>query len=108
MQPAPAVVNPGTENVDPVAVRQTLACTKLTPLMYGETVPAEPVTTEGRACEEPRSRRVSSPVMMLKGRPEESSTIGAIVKSPRKRLTKPSPDFPAGLWKTALVTQRWR
>src|SRR5215472_14445045 len=77
--------------------------------MKAEVVPpAPPAATEGRAWDAPRSRRVSSPVITLNGRPEESSTIGESVKSPKKRLKTLSPDLALPDWNTALVTQRWR
>src|SRR5579859_75347 len=99
----------GTVNEAPLLSRQVLAGTKTTPGMNVEAVPAVPLgATEGRACEAPRSKRVSSPVMTLYGLPEENSTMGESVKSPKKRLKAPSPDLPLGDWKTALVTQRWR
>src|SRR5581483_3442453 len=87
--------------------RHALATPKVTPGMNGEVV-VPPLPTDGRAWEAPRSRRVSSPVITLNGRPEETSTIGAKVKSPMKCFQAPSPDLALPVWKTALVTQRWR
>ncbi len=47
------------------------------------------------------------PVMMLNGRPEATSRIGAKVQLLKKRLAKPEPEsFP--LWYTPLNTKRWR
>jgi hypothetical protein len=93
----------------PLPFKHTFAGTKTTPGMNAEVVPVVPLAaTEGRACDAPRSSRVSSPVMTLNGRPEESSTIGESVKSPTKCLKIPSPDLALPDWKTALVTQRWR
>ena len=53
---------PGTLKVVNELVRHTLAGAKEKPGMNGEVVPPP---TEGRACEAPKSSRVSSPVMML-------------------------------------------
>src|SRR5260370_19474803 len=95
----------GTVNVVPSLLRHTLAGPKVTPGMKGDDV-APP--TEGRACDAPRSRRVSVPVITLKGRPEENSTMGEREKLAMRCLKKPSPDFAPDDWKTALFTQRWR
>src|SRR5258708_31988865 len=95
----------GTWNVVPSLLRQTLAGPKVTPGMKDEVVPPP---TEGRACDAPKSRRVSVPVMTLKGRPEENSTMGERVKSAARCLKKPSPNLAAADSKTALFTQRWR
>src|SRR5712691_5214818 len=89
LQPAGGATR-GTVNVVPSLLRQTLAGPKVTPGMKGDDV-APP--TEGRACEAPKSRRVSVPVMTLKGRPEEYSMMGARVKLPMRCLKKPSPDL---------------
>src|SRR5208282_5571027 len=67
-----------------------------------------PPEMEGRAWDAPRSRRVSSPLMTLKGLPEETSMIGDRVKSAIRCFQKLSPPLAGELWKTALVTQRWR
>src|SRR5258708_6099121 len=104
MQPAGGETR-GTWNFVPSLLRQTLAGPKVTPGMKGEEV-APP--TEGRACDAPKSRRVSVAVMTLKGRPEENSTIGDRVKSAMRCLKKPSPDLAPAAWNTALFTQRWR
>src|SRR5262249_20629180 len=69
-QPAGGVKN-GTVKGVPALVRQTSATPNCVPEMNGEVVPLE--TTEGRAWEAPRSRRVSVPVMTLNGRPEDTS-----------------------------------
>ena len=90
---------------EPLFVRQTFASPNVTPGRKGDIV-APP--TDGRACEAPRSRRVSSAVMTLNGLPEENSTMGESVKSPMKCWKNPSPDLALPDWKTALVTQRWR
>src|SRR5712672_3530060 len=92
LQPAPRVVKGGTLKVLPLFVRQLFATPKTTPGMKGDVVPVVP-PTEGRACEAPRSRRVSVPVMTLYGRPEENSTSGDTVKSAMKCFKKPSPDL---------------
>src|SRR4029077_16872747 len=73
--------------------------------MYGEAV-APPAA--GRSWEAPRSSRVSDPVITLKGRPEDNSISGAIVKLLRKACMNPSPCVCGEVWKTPLVTQRWR
>src|SRR5260370_35559090 len=78
----------GTVNDVPLLLRHTFAGPKVTPGMKGEVV-APP--TEGRACDAPKSRRVSGPVMTLKGRPEENSTMGEREKSAMRCLNKPSP-----------------
>ena len=106
-QPAGGAMN-GTVKALPLLVKQTFAGTKTTPGMNVEVVPLPLAVMEGRAWDAPRSRRVSSPVMTLNGRPEENSTMGESVKSPKKRLKNPSPDLPLGDCRTALVTQRWR
>ena len=54
-------------------------------------------TTDGRAWEAPRSKRVSVPVITLKGLPEESSMIGATVKPPTKCFQALSPPLPAAV-----------
>src|SRR5947208_6157480 len=89
-------------------IKQTFEGTKTTPGMNVEVVPLPLAVMEGRAWEAPRSSRVSSPVMTLNGRPEENSTMGESVKSPKKCFKAPSPDLALPDWKTALVTQRWR
>src|SRR5215469_3797584 len=54
--------------------------------------PAVPAgTMEGRSLLAPRSSRVSSPVMISYGRPEETSMSGATVQLLKNALTKPSP-----------------
>src|SRR5215813_1308555 len=75
--------------------------------MNGEVVPPV-LTTDGRACEAPKSSRVSVPVITLKGRPDETSMSGANVKPLRKCRQALSPLLPAPVVKTALVTQRCR
>ena len=100
-------VKGGTENVEPLLVRQILAGAKCTPGIKGEVVPPLE-TTDGRAWEAPRSKRVSVPVRTLNGRPEETSMIGASVKFPMKCFHGLSPTLPDVVWKTPLVTQRWR
>src|SRR5882724_12054898 len=100
-------VTPGTMVVKglPPLSTQTFAGPKVAPGMNGDwALPP----TDGRSWEALRSRRVSPATMMLKGRPEETSTMGERLKSPIRYLKKPSPDLAEGLWKTALVTQRWR
>src|SRR5208282_6453226 len=98
MHPAPAVVNPGTANGAPLSVKHTFARTKVTPGMYGDVVPpVAALPTDGRACEAPRSSRVSSPVMTLNGRPEATSIIGEMVMSSPRRLKKLWPWAPAGV-----------
>src|ERR1700736_6990516 len=86
-QPASGLM-PGTLKVVKELVRHTFAGEKEKPGMNGEVVPPP---TEGRACEAPKSRRVSVPVMTLKGRPEETSPMGTMVMPPRKCRAKPSP-----------------
>src|SRR5262249_47761732 len=73
----------------------------------GEIVPPL-VSNEGRASEAPRSSRVSSLVMILNGRPEETSMIGATVNPLMKWAHALLPLFEAPVLNTALVTQRWR
>src|ERR1700674_1848721 len=109
VQPSGGVI-PGTVKGWPALVRQTVGGPKTTPGIKGEVVaPGAPATErEGRIWDAPRSRRVSSPVMTLKGLPEESSTSGARVKSLKKLCTKESPPLCGEVWKTPLVTQRWR
>src|SRR2546427_5563270 len=104
LQPAGGETS-GTWNGVPSLLRHTLAGPRVTPGMKGEVVPPP---TEGRACDAPKSSRVSVPVMTLKGRPEENSTMGDRLKSPKRYLKKPSPCLALPDWKTALFTQRWR
>src|SRR5262245_12307207 len=106
MQPAGGVKN-GTVKGSPEFVRQTSATPNCTPEMNGDVVPPL-LTTEGRAWDAPRSSRVSSPVITLKGRPDETSISGAKVKPPMKCRQALSPLFGAPVIKTALVTQRCR
>jgi len=96
---------PGTVKGFPPLSKQIFATPKVTPGMKGEDVPPP---TEGRACEAPKSRRVSVAVMTLKGRPEENSMIGESVNPLMKCLKKLSLDAEVPDCKTALVTQRWR
>src|ERR1700687_584975 len=96
---------PGTVKSAPEFVLHEVAVVKVKPGMNGEEV-APP--TEGRACEAPRSRRASLPVMTLNGLPEETSMSGATVKPLASHFNVPSPRVARGDRKTALVTQRWR
>src|SRR6266568_659659 len=106
VQPAGGATS-GTVKLAPLLSWQTLAGTNTTPGMNVEVVPVVPLgAMEGRACDAPKSKRVSSPVMTLNGRPEENSTMGESVKSPKKCFKAPSPDLALPDWKTALVTQR--
>lgn len=69
-------------------VRQTVGRPKLAPGMNGEAV-APP--RSGRTPSELNNKRRSSPVMTLKGLPEETSTSGARVKSLKKLCANESP-----------------
>src|SRR5207245_6619460 len=69
LQPAPAVVMPGMLNVEPLFVRQTFATPNVTPGMKGDVVRPQ---TVGRAWDATTSRRVSCPVMTVKGWREEN------------------------------------
>src|SRR5215471_2123846 len=73
--------------------------------MYGElTAPPR----EGRPPLAEKSSRKSVPVTTVKGFPEDTSTIGARVKS-LNSLRAQFESFDAlAVWNTALFTQRWR
>src|SRR5260370_22114223 len=71
MQPAGGETR-GTVNDVPLLLRHTFAGPNGTPGMKGEGVAP---TTAGRACDAPKSRRVSLPVMTLKGRPEDNAAL---------------------------------
>src|SRR5436309_6195853 len=58
----------------------TVGGRKVTPGTNGELTPPEGVT-DGRSVFEPRLRLKSVPVMTVKGRPEEASTMGTTVHS---------------------------
>src|SRR5271165_4357596 len=94
VQPAGGVI-PGIEKGTLWLVRHWVASKKAAPGIYGSVVaPGVPMGTMlGRIEEAPRSRRVSSLVMMLKGRPEETSIRGATVKLLKKARVKDSPDL---------------
>src|SRR5437879_977056 len=68
---------------------QTVGRMNETPGMNGEVAPPEGAT-DGRAVFAPKSNRRSLPVRTVKGRPEDTSTIGATVKSARNLCQKPS------------------
>ena len=66
----------------------TVGAVNETPEINGEVTPPEG-TTDGRPVFAPRSSRKSVPVSTVKGRPEETSMIGATVKSARNLFQRP-------------------
>src|SRR6516162_6548604 len=93
-QPSGGVI-PGTVYgvFGPALVQQLVGAANAQFLTKGVVVaPAVPAgTMEGRSLLAPRSSRVSSPVMISYGRPEETSMSGATVQLLKNALTKPSP-----------------
>ena len=77
----------GNEKGAPVLSTQRFGRVNATPGIEGEVVePGGGVdvrTKDGRPVEEPKSRLESKPMRRLYGRPEETSTMGATVKSAR-------------------------